>query len=75
MIDETGKEWLSALKVGSRVVVKTQIRSYNGIVECIEDGKIWVIYSLGQHASGAISVNLDTGRNDKLRMSIFPFVG
>ena len=74
MTDETGKEWLSALKIGSRVVVKAQIKSYDGVIEHIEDDKIWVIYPIGQYGSGAISVNLSTGENRQARMSIFPFV-
>lgn len=74
MANETVKEWLNALKVGSRVVVKTQIRSYDGIVEHIGDDKIWVIYSIGQHGSSVINVNLHTGENRQARMSIFPFI-
>lgn len=74
MIDETRKEWLSALKIGSRVVVKTQIKSYDGVVEHIEDDKIWVIYPIGQYGSGTINVSLDTGTNRQSRISIFPFV-
>lgn len=74
MIDEAREEWLSTLKIGSRVVVKTQIKSYDGVVEHIEDGKIWVIYPIGQYGSGAINVSLDTGTNRQSRISIFPFV-
>lgn len=74
MLDEARKEWLSTLRVDSRVVVKTQIKSYDGVVEHIEDGKIWVIYPIGQYGSGAINLNLDTGENRQARISIFPFI-
>lgn len=41
MVDAARQEWLSTLQVGSRVVVKTQIKSYDGVVERIDDNKIW----------------------------------
>lgn len=74
MIDETRKEWLSALKVDSRVVVKTQIKSYDGVVEHIADDKIWVIYPIGQYGFGTINVNLNTGENRQARIVISPFI-
>lgn len=74
MVDAARQEWLSTLRVNSRVVVKAQIKSYDGVIEHIEDDKIWVIYPIGQYGSGAISVNLSTGENRQARMSIFPFV-
>lgn len=40
MVDAARQEWLSTLQVNSRVVVKTQIKSYDGVVEHIEDDKI-----------------------------------
>jgi hypothetical protein len=74
MLDEDRKEWLSTLQVSSRVVVKTQIKSYDGVVEHIEDDKIWVIYPIDRYGSGVINVNLSTGENRKARISIFPFI-
>lgn len=74
MVDEARKEWLDALNVNSRVIVKTQIKSYDGVIEHIEGDKIWVIYPIGQYGSGAINVNLHTGENRPARISIFPFV-
>lgn len=74
MVDEARQEWLSTLQVNSRVVVKTQIKSYDGVVERIEDDKIWVIYPIGRYGSGVINVNLSTGENRKARISIFPFI-
>lgn len=74
MLDVTRKEWLSTLQVNSRVVVKTQIKSYDGVVEHIEDGKIWVICPIGRYGSSVINVNLSTGENRKARISIFPFI-
>lgn len=74
MVDEARQEWLSTLQVSSRVVVKTQIKSYDGVVERIEDDKIWVIYPIGRYGSGVINVNLSTGENRKARISILPFI-
>jgi hypothetical protein len=74
MVDEARQEWLSTLQVNSRVVVKTQIKSYDGVVERIEDDKIWVIYPIGRYGSDVINVNLSTGENRKARISIFPFI-
>lgn len=74
MVDEARQEWLSTLQVSSRVVVKTQIKSYDGVVERIEDDKIWVIYPIGRYGSDVINVNLSTGENRKARISIFPFI-
>lgn len=68
MIDEAREKWLSTLKIGSRVVVKTQIKSYDGVVKHIEDGKIWVIYPIGRSGSGAINVSLDTGTNRQVQI-------
>ena len=33
---ESRKEWLNSLKVGTRVTVKTQIRTYDGAIEAIK---------------------------------------
>lgn len=74
MVDAARQEWLSTLQVGSRVVVKTQIKSYDGVVEHIEDNKIWVIYSIGQYGSGTINVSSNTGENRQARVAIFPFI-
>ena len=74
MVDAARQEWLSTLRVNSRVVVKTQIKSYDGVIEHIEGDKIWVIYPIGRYGSGVINVNLDTGENRQARISIFPFV-
>lgn len=74
MVDAARQEWLSTLRVNSRVVVKTQIKSYDGVVEHIADDKIWIIYPIGQHGFGVIYVNSNTGENHQARMSIFPFI-
>lgn len=74
MVDAARQEWLSTLQVGSRVVVKTQIKSYDGVVERIDDNKIWVIYSISQYSSGTVNVSLNTGENRQARVSIFPFI-
>lgn len=74
MVDAARQEWLSTLQVNSRVVVKTQIKSYDGVVEHIEDDKIWVIYPIGRYGSGTINVNSDTGENRKARIFISPFI-
>lgn len=74
MVDAARQEWLSTLQVNSRVVVKTQIKSYDGVIEHIADDKIWIIYPIGQHGSGVIYVNSNTGENHQARMSIFPFI-
>ena len=74
MVDAARQEWLSTLRVNSHVVVKTQIKSYDGVIEHIDGDKIWVIYPIGRYGSGAINVNLHTGENRPARISIFPFV-
>lgn len=40
MVDAARQEWLSTLQVNSRVVVKTQIKSYDGVIEHIDGDKI-----------------------------------
>lgn len=74
MVDAARQEWLSTLRVNSRVVVKTQIKSYDGVIERIDDDKIWVMCPIGQYGSSVINVNSNTGENCKARMSIFPFI-
>lgn len=74
MLDAARQEWLSTLRVNSRVVVKTQIKSYDGVVEHIADDKIWIIYPIGRYGFGVIYVNSNTGENRQARISIFPFV-
>ena len=74
MVDAARQEWLSTLQVNSRVIVKTQIKSYDGVIEHIEDDKIWVIYPIGRYGSGVINVNSNTGENRQARISILPFI-
>lgn len=71
---ESRKEWVNSLKVGSKVVVKTQIRTYDGLIEDIKDNRMWVLFKMGGESFSLTWVNPETGNNPATRVTISPFV-
>lgn len=70
---ESRKEWLNSLKVGTRVTVKTQIRTYDGAIEAIKKDKIWVLFEMGNKTYSTVWVNPETGNNTATRVTINPY--
>lgn len=59
----TRAEWLAALRPGAPVALKTPIKTYAGVAELIEEGRVWVVVEFRDRLIFSTWVDPKTGAN------------
>lgn len=68
----TRAEWLSTLRHGDPVVLRTQLRAYRGFADRRDGRRLWVIFALREHSESATWVDPITGANAHTGTAIYP---
>lgn len=68
----TRAEWLAALRPGDPVVLKTPVRTYAGVAELIEEGRVWVVVEFRDRLIFSTWVDPKTGANSHTGSAIYP---
>lgn len=68
----TRSEWLAALRPGTPVALKTPIKTYAGVAERIEEGRVWVLVEFGDALTFATWMDPITGANAHTGSAIYP---
>ncbi len=65
-------EWLSNLKFGDPVLLRTQLRTYDAVVDRDDGERLWIMFELNDTLSSAVWVSPKTGANAITKVSIHP---
>jgi len=68
----TRNEWLSTLKFGDPVLLRTQLRTYDAVVDRDDGERLWILFALNDTLSSAVWVSPKTGANAITNVSIHP---
>lgn len=66
----TRAEWLSQLKAGEAVLLRTQLRTYPCRVDRNDGERLWVLFALGDALNSATWVDRATGVNPQTHIAI-----
>lgn len=68
----TRAEWLSRLKTGDAVLLRTQLRTYHGVADRSDGERLWVLFAMGDAINSATWVDPITGANPQTHVAILP---
>lgn len=66
----TRAEWLSRLKTGDAVLLRTQLRTYPAVVDRSDGERLWVLFAMGDAINSATWVDPRTGENPQTHVAI-----